>query len=55
MSLHGVERMYKNELSKVSKENLVELCNDLLTESWDNGRLSNHYILTMLKELAKEN
>ncbi len=46
--------MYKNELSTLSKDKLIELCNDLLTEMWNNGDFSNHAILTMLNELSKE-
>lgn len=47
--------MYKDQLNKLPKESLVEICNDLLEELWDNGAFSNNYILKMLREAGDNN
>lgn len=46
--------MYQKELNELSKEKLVEMCDELLSEMWNNGTFSNHYILTMIKEMKKQ-
>jgi hypothetical protein len=47
--------LYEKELEMLSKEDLVSLCNELLTEMWNDGTFSNHYIVTMLKDKKEEN
>lgn len=47
--------MWEKDLEKLTKDQLIELCNDLLYEQWDKGNFSNHFIKSLLREISENN
>lgn len=47
--------MWKKDLEKLTKDQLIELCNDLLYEQWDRGNFSNYFIKNFLLRERSEN